>query len=112
MIFMTFFLVNNLIFNSKFELLGQAIQESPCEPKVDLKKLMETFSSDESKESKTDSSSSEEISEDELKAFDEGLTPLVTPSQKSKAMRILRAFAKGGTENQKNAAMVSPIIFK
>lgn len=96
-------MINVLIFDYKFELLGQAIKE-PCKPKVDLKKMMVSFGSD---ESKADSSSSEELSEDELKAFDEGLTPLVTPEQKSHAMRILRAFGKGATESQKNAAMVS-----
>lgn len=69
--------------------------------------MMVSISSDESKESKADSSSSGKLSEDELKAFDERLTSLVTPDQKYHAMRILRAFGKDSTEIEKQAAIVS-----
>lgn len=88
-----------------------AVEGPTCsgKSKIDLKKMMKTFSSEESKETKADSSSSEDLSEDELKAFDDELTKLVTPEQKNHAMRILGAFGKGKTEDEKVAAMVSLI---
>lgn len=73
-----------------------------------MNKMMEAFSSEEPKETKT--SSSEELSDDELKAFEEKLTELVTPEQTNHAMRILRAFRKGSTEDEKNRAIVSAIL--
>lgn len=88
-----------------------AIQGSSCgdKTKIDFNKIMDE-SSEESKENKVDSSSSDELTNDELHALEEEIAKVTTPQQKAHAMRILRGFGKGTTEAQKNEAMVSAII--
>lgn len=97
--------------NDKFELLGMAIQGPTCgdKQKIDLNKMMDESSSEEHKENKIDSSSSssEDLTDDELKSIGDELEKVVTPEQKTHAMKILGAFRKGTSESEKNAAMVS-----
>lgn len=114
-----FFWVNAFYFNYKFELLTLALQGPTCDGKnkVDLSKLLELTKGESSeevkevkegdKETKKDSSSSEELNDDELKAIEDELDKVVTPDQKKHAMRILGGFRKGVTENERGAATVS-----
>lgn len=94
--------------------------------KVDLKKMIDSSSSEESKETKdlmeikqtkknhevkADSdSSSEELSENDLKEMEAELSKVVTTEQTNHAMRILRGFRKGATESERDAALVSSKI--
>lgn len=90
-----------------------AIQGPTCgdKKKIDLSKMMDESSSEEHKENKVDSSSSsEDLTDDELKAIGDELEKVVTHEQKEHAMRILGAFRKGTSDSQKNSAMVSVIM--
>lgn len=81
--------------------------------KVDLHKLYALAISEDSTPAGDDNkltgddSSSEELTDSELKAIDDELTKIVTPEQKKHAMRIFRGFRHGATENEKGAALVS-----
>ena len=93
--------------------MALAIQGPTCtdKNKVNLKQFLDSSEETqvENKETKADSSSSssQELTDEVLKAMEEELTNVVTPEQRKHAMRILGGFRKGATEIEKDAAMVS-----
>lgn len=99
-------------------MLSLAVKGPTCgdEPKIDLKQIFDSSSSEESKGTKNDKgdktdSSSEELTEEDLKAMEQEMAKVMTTEQKNRAMGILRAFRKGASERERDAAAVGLNIY-
>lgn len=84
-----------------------AVQTGTCNrEKIDLKQMLQSIENEETKSEVTGQPSTY-ITQDVLTILNGEFSKLLTPKETKHAMRILRGFREGATENEKDGALVS-----